>query len=120
MSAHADLDAFLLAHAPHLRGDLDARDPRELAGVLLAPDVPSPRARAVFELVPSLRVLTSGVALAVVPLDVARELAARLDEGAAEHLRLAARPGYLWTLAVFARNVVVAPVGWATARGGSA
>lgn len=111
---------LVLAHGPHLRAALKGRDTRDLAAVVLAADLPAARSALAFECVPSLRVLKSGVALAVVPRDVVRSLAAALDAGASAALDAPGRAGYLWTLGVTSGGGVVVPVGWATAKGGSA
>jgi hypothetical protein len=108
----------MLAHGPHIRHAMGDRDPGVYGAVILASDVAvGDRTSAVFDLVPELRALRNGSAVAVAPLDAMRELASRLhDPRAVAVLSEPVTPGYVWTMVVMPRALAVAPLGRPEAR----
>lgn len=104
--------ALMTSHAPHIRHALAGRPRDAFGAVLVVQDVDPDRADLARELVPDLHPLSTGVLLAVAPLDVVRELAVHLDPEAARHLARPPTPDHLWTLVVLPATVAAAPLTW--------
>lgn len=98
---------LLFEQGSYLRSALHGREPCNLGAVLLAPDLPPLRAAVAFARIPRLRVVESGCAIDVCPIEFVQELAARFDEKVARRLERSPGVDWLWTLVVLPHAVAV-------------